>query len=274
MVKPFHQVGAVVSLREFSNNAFNHHHGIQATERFGLGRDPDGDGFVDELTVGDVTAVTLFQATLPVPGRVIPRDQDVAAAIHLGERMFADIGCARCHVPKLPLRRGGWVFSEPNPFNPAGNLTPADGKRVFVDLTRDDLPGPRLEPDRRDIVWVPAYTDLKLHDITDGAGDPNREPIDQHASAGTPEFFAGNGRFLTRKLWGSANEPPYFHHGQYTTLRECVLAHHGEAELERDAFAALDGATQDALIEFLKSLQVLPPGSRALVVDERGRPRR
>jgi cytochrome c peroxidase len=47
--------------------------------------------------------------------------------------------------------------------------------------------------------------------------------------AGTAGFFAGNGRFLTRKLWGTANEPPFFHHGQFTTLRESVLAHSGEA---------------------------------------------
>ena len=41
IIRPFHQAGRVVSLREFSNNAFNHHHGIQSTERFGIGTDPD-----------------------------------------------------------------------------------------------------------------------------------------------------------------------------------------------------------------------------------------
>ena len=50
------------SLREFTNNAMNHHHGMQTVERFGAGIDPDQDGHVDELTVGDVTAATIFQA--------------------------------------------------------------------------------------------------------------------------------------------------------------------------------------------------------------------
>src|SRR6266481_2860160 len=45
IVMPFHQAGAVVSLRQFSINAFNQHHGIQAEERFGLDVDEDGDGF-------------------------------------------------------------------------------------------------------------------------------------------------------------------------------------------------------------------------------------
>jgi len=29
IIRPFHQAGNVVSLRQFTNNAFNHHHGIQ-----------------------------------------------------------------------------------------------------------------------------------------------------------------------------------------------------------------------------------------------------
>ncbi|MGH9162601.1 MAG: di-heme oxidoredictase family protein [Vicinamibacteraceae bacterium] len=70
-----------------------------------------------------------------------------------------------------------------------------------------------------------------------------------------------------------ANEPPYFHHGQYTTLREAVLAHGGEATGSRALFKALPPAEQDALIEFLKTLQVLSPGTRFRVVDERGLPR-
>ena len=40
IIRPFHQAGRVVSLREFTNNAFNHHHGMQSTERFGVGPIP------------------------------------------------------------------------------------------------------------------------------------------------------------------------------------------------------------------------------------------
>jgi len=119
---------------------------------------------------------------------------------------------------------------------------------------------------------VPAYTDLKLHDITTGlAGDPNAESLDMNQPAGSPAFFAGNAKFLTRKLWGTANEPPFFHHGQFTTLRQSVKAHDGEAKSARTVFEALSAYEQDAVIEFLKTLQVLPPDTRALVVDEHGR---
>jgi hypothetical protein len=272
VLRPFHQASNVVSLRQFTNNAMNHHHGIQTSERFGVGTDPDGDGFADEMTRADVTAVAVFQAAMAVPGRVIPRDPAIEEAVRTGEQRFESIGCAVCHVPSLPLDDGGWVYSEPNPYNPAGNLRPGEAPSLSVDLTSNALPQPRLRR-QGSRVWVPAFTDLKLHDITSGRGDPNREPLNMNAPPGSPAFFAGNGRFLTRKLWGVANEPPYFHHGMFTTLRQAVLAHAGEAQASRQGFEALSAHEQDCLIEFLKTLQVLPPGTRHLVVDENGHPR-
>jgi len=272
IVRPFHQAGNVVSLRQFSNNAFNHHHGIQSTERFGINTDSDGDGVVNEMTRADVTAVSIFQAAMAVPGRVIPDDPEIEEAVLVGEKRFAAIGCTTCHVPALPLDRRGWVFTEPNPFNPAAppNLQAGQAPTLSVDLSSDDLPQPRLRPSGG-VVMVPAFTDLKLHDITTGvAGDPNIEPLDMNQPAGSPGFFAGNRRFLTRKLWGAANEPPFFHHGMFTTLRQAIKAHDGEARAVRIAFEALAPFDQDAIVEFLKTLQVLPPGTRDLVVDERG----
>jgi hypothetical protein len=50
-----------------------------------------------------------------------------------------------------------------------------------------------------------------------------------------------------------------------------VEAHNGEAVSQRLAFDALPAEMQNDLIEFLKSLQVLPPGSKSLVVEKRGR---
>jgi hypothetical protein len=272
VIRPFHQAGAVVSLRQFTNNAMNHHHGIQPRERFGAGTDPDGDGFQDEMTRAEVTATSIFQAVMGVPGRVIPRDDDIEDAIRNGEARFAAIGCASCHVPTLPLGQQGWVFSEPNPFNPPGNLQPGQAPPLKVDLNSPFLPGARLKA-MAGVTRVPAYTDLKLHDICAGPDDPNIEVLDMQAPAGSPAFFAGNRKFVTRKLWGVANEPPYFHHGKFTTLREAILAHSGEALASRTAFEALSAYDRDSVVEFLKSLQILPPGVKFRVVDEHYRPR-
>jgi cytochrome c peroxidase len=273
ILRPWHQASNVVSLREFTNTAFNQHHGIQSTERFGVDTDPDGDGFVNELTRADVTAISLYQAAMAVPGRVIPRDPEIEKAVWNGEKVFERVGCASCHLPSLPLDAKGWIFSEPNPFNPPLNLRPGTTKSVFMDLNSPELPKPRLsvDPANPDVVRVPAYTDLKLHDISDPS--ETGEALDMNQTPWTPKFRDGNRRFLTKRLWGSANEPPYFHHGLFTTLRQSVLAHSGEALASRRQFQNLSAYDQDSLIEFLKSLQVLPPGSPCLIVDEQFQPR-
>jgi cytochrome c peroxidase len=269
-IRPWHQVSNVISLREFTNTSYNHHHGIQSTERFGRDTDADGDGYTNELTRAEVTAAALFQATLPVPGRVIPRDPAIERAVLHGEQTFERIGCATCHIPRLPLDREGWIFTEPNPFNPPGNLRIGETRAVKVDLTRSTLPQPRLLAGDDGIVWVDAYTDFRLHDICEPG---EAEPIDQNQSQWSPKLREGNCRFLTKRLWGAANEPPYFHHGLFTTLRRAVVAHAGEAKASRAAFEALAAPDQDALIEFLKTLQVLPPGTADRIVDEHYRPR-
>jgi Di-haem oxidoreductase, putative peroxidase len=289
IIRPLHQVGNVVSVRQFSNNAFNHHHGIQAEERFGLG-DPDGDGFRSELTTADMTAVTLFQVTLNVPGQVIPDDHQVQQAIQAGQQLFTQVGCGSCHIPTLPLTANnnpgalgqpGWIYTEPSPYNPTAgpnspNLTPGPSNYpitappLMVDLTSDSLPQPRLKP-RGGVVLVPAYTDLKLHVMADGPTDLNAEPLDQNQPAGSPGFFAGNQKFITRKLWGLANAGPFGHAGKFTTMREAInLGHNGEATASRREFQALSASQQDEVVEFLKSLQVLPQGTRCLVVNEHG----
>ena len=296
IILPYHQAGAVVSIRQFTNNAMNHHHGMQSEERFGLSADPDGDGFTNELTVADVTAISLFQATLPVPGRVIPNNPAVERANLVGEALFIKIGCATCHAT-LPLTSNnnpglpgqpGWIYFEPNPYNPstgpsAPNLQlgpsnyPVTAPALTVDLTSNEVPEPHLHPNARGIITVPAYTDLKLHDISatsNPATDPECEPLDQNQPAGSPGFFAGNCKFITRKLWGFYNQGGAFiHHGKFTTARQAVEAHNGEALGQRRAFDALPPDEQNDLIEFLKSLQVLPPGSKSLIVDEHGKPK-
>lgn len=270
IIKPFHQKGVVNSLRVFTVNAFNHHHGMQAVERFGVGlkdnqgnliatRDFDEDGVPDELTVGDITAATIFQAAMNIPGRVFPDDPVRRAAAQRGEELFAEIGCADCHRPTLVLRSR--LFSEPNPFNPAGNLRLSDVSQAFsFDLT-SDIPQPRLEAIQNGGAVVRAFTDLKRHVICDD--------LDQ---------FFGNERlvqggvpttqFLTRKLWDVGNTAPYGHRGDLTTITEAILHHAGEARPQRERFAALTPERQGEIVEFLKQLQVLPNGSPREVTEQ------
>lgn len=254
LILPFHQSGSTVSLRVFTNDAFNQHLGMQSTERFGIETDPDGDGVVDELTRADITACTLFQAALPIPVRIMPRTLALQKAVAEGELLFKQIGCATCHIPALPLDRKGWIYTEPGPYNPAGNLQAGQVREIAMDLTSDELPQPRLKP-VNGVVWVPLFTDFKLHDICRGPSDPNVEKLNANAKPGTDDFFAGNARCLTRRLWAVGSKPNYFHHGQYTTMREAILAHAGEAASQEQQFSALSAYQQGAIIEFLKTFR-------------------
>ncbi|HEV8630421.1 MAG TPA: di-heme oxidoredictase family protein [Thermoanaerobaculia bacterium] len=280
VVRPFHQKGAVASLRDFTNTALNQHHGMQSVERAGPGLDLDGDGFRDELTVGDVTALVLFQAALDTPGRLLPAHPLRRAAAEHGEQLFAAIGCGGCHLPLLVLDDAR--FTEPGPYNPQGNLRPQRGRRaVVLDLARQGI-GPRPErlPDGR--VAVRAFTDLKRHELNDEElRHFANEEVPQGSLAGVQPSGAftevpkarPRSQFLTRRLWDAGNSDPYGHRGDLTTLTEAIHFHGGEARAARDAFLAQPEADQAAIIEFLKTLQILPEGAAGLVVDEATPPR-
>ncbi|MFG0320714.1 MAG: thiol oxidoreductase [Planctomycetota bacterium JB042] len=275
VVQPFSHGAATVSIRQFTVGAYNHHIGLQAVERAGDGLDPDQDGIADELTRADVTAVTLFQAALAPPGRILPKSKEARQAVLSGEQVFVDIGCASCHVPCLPLESD--LFLEPNPFNPAGTLQEGGAYHsqvgsVALDLGGKGLPRPRLKKGKKTgVIEVFVFSDFKRHDITSGPNDPNREPLDMLAEPGSPEFFGGNGTFLTPRLWGVGGGSPYFHHGKFTTLREAIEAHAGEASGVMLQWHALPGEIQAKVIEFLKSLQVLPEKAKGTVLNHKGK---
>lgn len=265
IIKPFDHKGTVVSIREFTINSLGQHHGMQAIERFGAG-DPDQDGVVNEVTVGDVTALTLFQAALNAPGQVLPKDKARAAAAKRGEAIFTTIGCNVCHVPAFTL--ASREYTEPSPFNPLGTLRPEDVTKVFrFDMTSGgEKPGLERAKGSNGAI-IRAFTDLKRHNLSDATVNHfNNERVAQGTLVGFAQdsdfTIAPRARptaqFITRKLWDVGSTAPYGHRGDLTTLTEAIWSHGGDATAARVAFEALGGNDRDAVIEFLKSLQVRP----------------
>ena len=267
IVKPFHQAGKVVSLREFSTNAMNHHHGMQAEERFDLnpakGFDPDfdNDGVERELTIGDQTAISIWQAQLSTPTQVMPKRKKDRRMVDSGEQIFDDLGCTSCHVPEMVLNSRDFV--EPNPFNPPGTCaSAADGCPDYAfDMTKKG-DKPRLEKGPKGTAIVRAYTDLKRHNLCDDEGDPDsiRWFCNEHLAQGRADQDGKPGTefFLTRKLWDVGNTAPYGHRGDISTITEAILLHGGEARASRDAFANSAVEDQKAVVTFLKTLQIVP----------------
>jgi hypothetical protein len=245
IVRPFGVKGVAASLREFTIAALNQHHGIQAVERFGWERtgrrDFDEDGVEIEFTIGQLSALVLFQASLPPLNRSRSDDPLVLQ----GEKAFHEVGCTACHVPFLPLR--SIKFEEPNPFNRPGTAGPDDVGGTI------DMPLPvggsqsGLRPDGHGGLQVWAFTDLKRHRICDD-DDPFfcNEKIRQD---NVPVDY-----FLTSKLWDLAESAPFGHRGDCSTVSEAIRHHSAEAAAARNAFLRLRESEKRALVMFLLTL--------------------
>lgn len=251
VVRPFSQKGVFASLRQFTVNAMNVHHGIQAAERFGKrwtgSSDFDEDKRPDELAEGDISAVTLFQAALAPPTRRADIPAIWTAAAAAGEKSFAALGCTSCHMPALPLR--SLEFTDPSPYDAAGTLRRGDvAEPIAVDLAK--LPwGKTLKRNDKGEWLVPLFGDLKRHVIVDT----------QVAALGNEimgQRFVERDVFITAELWGIGSTAPYGHRGDIGTLDEVIRAHGGEGRKARDAYLKAGDQTRSNLIAFLRTLVI------------------
>ncbi len=246
VIRPFHQNGAAASLRQFTNEGMNQHLGMQSQELFGIDTDPDGDGVKNELTVGDITALSLFQAQLGTPRQIIPDDRVKQSAARKGEALFNQIGCTGCHIPELNLTSR--MFSEPNPFNPEWKLPVTVARPIRFDMTQTGQQ-PRLERTEDGGAIIRAYTDLKRHNLCDDA-----DSFFCNEETSEPEIPPS--MFLTRKLWDIGSSAAFGHRGDLSTMTEAIEHHAGEARASRTRFVELSVYDRAAVIEFLKTLKI------------------
>jgi cytochrome c peroxidase len=249
VVKPFGVKGIAVSLREFSIAALNQHHGMQAIERFGWQRtgrqDFDEDGVAVEFTIGQLSALVLFQASLPAPSRLLPGAPFDTEVQRRGEQLFNKIGCATCHIPSLKLQANS--FSEPNPYNRPGTITLSDVEGPIDLLLPAGGSGNGVQVNSDGTFSVFAFSDLKRHRICD-----SQEPF--FCNERLRQDNVPTDEFLTAKLWDLATSAPYGHRGDCGTVSEVIIHHGGEAAQSRRQFQALFNEEKRALIAFLLSL--------------------
>lgn len=252
VVRPFSHKGVMTSLRQFTVNALNHHHGMQAVERFGArwtGTDDHDEDLVrDEISTGDVSALVAWQAGLAPPLEQPPSNQRWLAASVAGRAHFDRIGCSDCHRPYLPL--DSLQFDDPGPMDVAGTLRQHERIDSTYDLALLDWAS-TLERDEQGRIKVPLFGDLKRHVIAD----------QQVAALGNEllsQRFVDRNVFMTTELWGVASTAPYGHRGAQTTLRDVIDAHGGAARQARDAWQALPLSAQQEIIAWLKTLVITP----------------
>lgn len=251
VIRPFSQKGVMTSLRQFTVNALNHHHGMQPVERFGARwtgeADFDEDNKSDELTLGDVSSLVAWQASLPPPGQMVPTNVDWQNAAKQGAEVFQTIGCASCHVPALPLN--SLEFHDPGPLDAAGTLRIDETQSGAVyDLSLLDW-AQNLPRNEQGQVMVPLFGDLKRHKMTD-------RQISAFGNELLSQRFVERDVFQTTELWGVGSTAPYGHRGDMTTFDEVIQAHGGAGRDAREAYLDLEDVDQSALIAYLKTLVI------------------
>ncbi len=270
VIRPFGWKGNHATIRAFTRGAAHNELGLQAVELVG-DQDGDFDGVTAELSVGDLTALTIYMAGLERPvsaleladlGLMDMSDED-RFDIETGRALFDEIGCAGCHTPEMVLE--DTVFREPSAVSgffdatfPSGDV-PADlgllhELAVAFDLGADQ-PNNLIETASGEIHHLGAlardadggavaqwFTDFKRHDMGPGLADPD-DPLGLGASM-----------FLTRSLAGVGATGPWLHDGRATTLAEAIEAHGGDAAQSAANFSMLDDGRRAQVVAFLESL--------------------
>jgi len=269
IIKPFGWKGNEPTIRSFTRGAAHNELGMQAVELVG-DQDGDFDGVINELTVGDLTALAIYMAALERPvtkleladlglEELTPEER---GDIEIGQALFAEVGCGSCHSPTMEFDTP--VFSEPSATPGYYDATFPDGSApgdhglamataIAFDMTADQ-PNNQIEQADGTIHHLGAlevsdqgrpmarwYTDFKRHDMGEALSDPD-DPLGVGASM-----------FLTRSLAGVGVTGPWLHDGRATSLDEAIMAHGGASADVTASYAALPEMERAKIVAFLEN---------------------
>ena len=243
IVRPFGWKGRFSTLRDAVEDELALHHGMQSVylarhgdpARVGSSPapDPDGDGVIDEISEGQVSALTLYLAMSETPIVHMPSSAEWLQRWSRGEARFDAVGCAACHVRGMPLDAS--IYTLPDRQG---------GRSLEVDLVKDGAQ-PRLQRGEQGLTLY-VYSDFKRHAMGEGLAEARD-------SAGVAAD-----QFMTPPLWGLARSRPYLHDGRAPDVESAILAHGGEAAAAAAAYAALDKEEKYELRLYLSALNRAP----------------
>src|SRR6266481_1787201 len=276
-VRPFFAEGSTMSIREFVVGALHNEMGLEASDDPDLNAaragarvvTPSGmvlDGSKDKIEVppppdahngNEIDNALVDHLEFYLLNYFKPGIYKQTEATERGRFMFNHIGCASCHVPDLTINRDRRVADLETAYDPARGIFNhmfATAAPLFK-VVDDGSGNPPLKVAAENPFLVKnIFTDFKRHDLGRNFYERNWDGTTQKT-------------FLTRPLWGVGSTGPYGHDGRSITLGEVILRHGGEAQVQRDAFAALTDGQADDLIQFLNSLVLFPPDDTASTLD-------
>ena len=252
--------------------------------------DGDGDGVSLELSVGDITALTIYMAMQETPTTLPELDEEGSLIlssedkerIHLGEELFSlpieqgGAHCSSCHAPAItvdstlfmePSNRASLAYVDQDLMRRDPSYSPL--APITIDLSSDLVDQPRVKKLADGSTVLHLFSDLKRHKMGEYLADNAKQyfpltaglykvtelPDDaDEASKNSLSTLIRKDEFLTPELWGVGSTGPWLHDGRATTLKEAIEFHGGEAEEHAKAFTFLAKPEQDAVIAFLLNL--------------------
>jgi CxxC motif-containing protein (DUF1111 family) len=187
----------------------------------GLPHKPDYKPAGLDLNETECRALVDFIRDLPAPKQRPLADEDDAAFVNQGSRLFAKIGCAECHVQDVGKAVG-----------------------VYSDLLLHDM-GPDLGDSGNSYgIFVPDST-------------PEGDVIQQNPALAnnlSAPVGATRQEWRTAPLWGIRDSGPYLHDGRAETLDQAIALHGGESSQSAQMYFSLKPEERFQVITFLKSL--------------------
>lgn len=246
VVAPFGRKGDEKSTRTFDIGALSFHFGMNVNpivhdENGDLVRDengivqedpsadPDLDGEPNEVTQGELSALSAFVASAQTPFQT-----KLSASAKRGKALMDKIACTVCHVPSMettsPLL--GLRFPEVGK-NPSENVyRQLDMTKKPMSFAKNNIGG----------ITVPLFADLKRHYMGESLAE-----------------FNGDAMFTTMRLWGVADTAPYLHDGRALTITDAIVEHGADESSEaHDAvqeFNALPAEGKKDILAFLDTLR-------------------
>ena len=183
-----------------------------------------------DLSADQCACLVKYVASLPRPVVRSPETPQHATANAAGQQVFASLGCANCHRPKLGVVDG--IYSD-----------------LLLHNMGDSLSDPGfIEPIRK------AHSSDQIEPLPH-TGSSSRKSLNEKSR----KFGAKAREWRTPPLWGVRDSAPYLHDGRADTIADAFKMHGGEGLAAAKAFEKLTLQQQLQLDIFLQSLAA-PPG--------------
>lgn len=199
--------------------------------------DPDGDGFLNEISEGDLDLGEWFMLNAPRPAFAGTQQE-----YDNGVRALNLMQCTACHLPNWDIRPHDARYAGDRRFfdldvtwNPTAKRLEGRLERLYTVSGQDHV------RHFGGFVVKGFFSDLRHHEMGDGYAEVD---------------FGGtvNTLWRTPPLWGVASGFPWGHDGRSLTIEDAILRHGGEAAVSRAAWDAAPPAVRTAALSFLSKL--------------------